>query len=115
MNQILPVQSERDYRVQKATNKKIYELYETLTKGKSVSESYFFYQISTKEKIHHSKNLKFCSICERYPEDCSKKILEHVQLFPIQRQEYLEDKQRISSEKGITCIFFNKMKQSKND
>jgi hypothetical protein len=104
VNQILPVQSGRDYRVQEATDKKVYELYETLTKGKPVSKSYFFYQILAKEKIHHSKNLKFCPICERYPEDHSEEVLEHVQLFPIQRQAYLEDKQGISSGKDSTTI-----------
>ncbi len=48
--------------------------------------------------------MKFCPICERYPEDHSEEVLEHVQLFPIQRQAYLEDKQGISSGKDSTTI-----------
>ena len=53
LNQILPVPSERDYRVQKMTNKKLYELYDKQIKGKHVLKSYFFYQILAKKKIHH--------------------------------------------------------------
>jgi transposase len=104
LNQILPVQSGRDWRVQEMTDKKLYELYDTLAEGKPVSKSYFFYQILDKEKIHHSKKVKFCPLCERYPEDRDEEVLEHVQLFPIQRGAYLDDKQNIQSGKDSTTV-----------
>ena len=105
LDDILPVQSGRDFRPQEMTNKRLYELYESSVEGKPVSKSYFFYQILAKEKIHHSKNTKFCSLCEKYEDEKDdEEATEHVQLFPIQRRSYLKDKEDISSGKDSTTV-----------
>ena len=78
--------------------------YQSCTEGKPVSKTYF-YKILSNEKIHHSKKMKFCPICEKYEDqEDDKEALEHVQLFPIQRKIYLKDKEAISSDKYSKTI-----------
>ncbi len=104
MEDILPKQSGREWRLQEATNKKIYETYcAEVQKGDKVSKTFFIYNILAKEKIHHSKRPKFCPLCEKYDEgDKSKDILEHHSLIPIQRRQYNMEKNEIESEKTPT-------------
>ena len=105
LDDLIPVQSGRDFRTQEMTNKGLYELYENSIEGKPVSKSYFLYQILTKEKIHHSKKMKFCPLCEKYEDQkADEEVMKHVQLFPIQRRKYMKDKEVIISGKDSTTV-----------
>lgn len=99
LDDILPIQSGRNWRYQEATDKKIYEQYlAEVEHGQSVSKTFFIYEILAKQNIHHSKSVKFCPICERAEAgNSSKEVKRHLELIPIQRGAYHADKKAISS------------------
>ena len=103
LEDILPKQS-GEWRLQEATDKKIYETYCTeIQKGSAVSKTFFIYNILAKERIHHSKRPKFCHLCKTYKDgDKSENILEHQSLIPIQRGQYSLEKNEIGSGKTPT-------------
>ena len=100
LNDILPVQSGRNWRYQEVTNDTLYEQYiADIGNGKAVSKYFFIYKVLAKENIHHSKKVKFCPICEQNENgDQSINVLKHMELTPIQRQAYQRDKKEIASE-----------------
>jgi hypothetical protein len=60
LDDIIPKQSEIEYRYQKITDKKLYDIYQReIMNGDLVSKTFFIYSIVTKEKIRHSKSRKF--------------------------------------------------------
>jgi len=83
LDDILPVQSGRNWRYQEITNKKLYKQYVTAVKfGDCVSKSYFLYSIVKKLNIHHSKKMKFCPICEKIENGEESEDLEkHLELI----------------------------------
>ena len=106
MEDILPKQSGREWRLQEATDKKIYETYCTeIQKKSAVSKTFFIYNILEKAKIHYSKRPKFCPLCKTYEDgDKSENILEHQSLIPIQRGQCSLEKNEIESEKTPTAL-----------
>jgi hypothetical protein len=100
LDDIIPVQSGRDYRYQEVTDKKLYEVYCGST-DHALSKSFFLYSIVSQEKIRHSKSRKFCPLCEKFENgDKSDELKQHQKLIPIQRGEYHTQKKNI--EDGIT-------------
>jgi hypothetical protein len=100
---LLPIQSGRDWRYQEMTDNKLYELYTAEVKNsKPVSKTFFIYKILAKEKIHHSKKVKFCPICEN--EDGNIAVIKHKELITIQKMVYQQDKRGVSSGKNPTTV-----------
>jgi hypothetical protein len=63
LDDILPIQSEKNYRYQETTDKQLYNIYcNEIVKEDPVSKSFFIYSIVAKEKIKHSKARKFCPL-----------------------------------------------------
>ena len=66
LDDILPKQSGRDFRIQEVIDNKLYDTYYAeVISGDPVSKTFFIYNILSKEKIRHSKSPKFCPICEQ--------------------------------------------------
>lgn len=106
LDDILPVQSGRNYRYQEITNKTLYEKYVSLVKsGNPVSKTYFIYTILSQYNIHHSKKMKFCVYCEKIQNgETNSKLDNHLELVSIQRRMYMRDKLAISSGDSSTVL-----------
>ena len=106
LDDILPVQSGRNWRYQEVTDKKLYEQYlEQVERSQAVSKSFFFSKVVDVENIHHSKSIKFCPICERYENGMADDAdVLHVQIWQIQRKMYMKDKREISEGKSPGTI-----------
>ena len=94
LDDILPVQSGRNYRYQEITNKALYEKYLSLVKsGSPLSKTYFIYTILAQYNVHHSKKMKFCVYCEQIQNGINNSDLDkHLELVSIQRRSYVTDK-----------------------
>jgi hypothetical protein len=100
LDDILPKQSGRHFRIQEMTDQKLYENYAAeVQKGEIVSKSFFINKILSSEKIHYSKNPKFCPLCEQF-EEGNNSLKPHKELIVIQRKQYMKEKQDISSGKN---------------
>ena len=99
LDDILPKQSGRDWRYQDQTNNKIYETYSAeVLDGQPVSKKFFIYTILAKEKIRHSKKIKFCPICEEHEAgNRTPDVVRHHELIPIQRGQYSLTKKNIGN------------------
>jgi len=99
LDDILPTQSGREWRVQEETNKRVYENYlAQVENGTAVSKTFFIYKVLKGEKIHHSNHPSFCPLCERYEAgDRTLEIIRHKELIPIQRGQYSLEKKQIGS------------------
>ena len=100
LDDILPKQSGRDFRIQEVTDKKLYDTYYAeVISGDPVSKTFFIYNVLSKEKIEHSKSPKNCPICEKYDAgNRSTEIIRHKNLIPIQREQYSLEKKKIGSD-----------------
>ena len=106
LDDILQVQSGRNWRYQEVTDKKLYELYlGQVLHGKPVSKTYFVYSVLAKLNIHHSKKMKFCPICEQIENRNENEDLDrHSELVAIQRRAYMDDKLEIGSGNNETAL-----------
>jgi hypothetical protein len=111
LNDILPVQSGRDYRYQEETDDQIYQNYvDQVKKGVPVSKTFFVYTILAHELIHHSKKPKFCKICDKYEECVSRgeeiplNLLKHKDLILLQRGAYASQKKEIAGGDTTTVL-----------
>ena len=106
LDDILPVQSGRNWRYQEVTDKKLYEQYlEQVERSQAVLKSFFFSKVVDVENIHHSKSIKFCPICERYENGMADDAdVLHVQIWQIQRKMYMKGKREISEGKSPGTI-----------
>ena len=103
LNDILPVQSGRNWRYQEVTDKKLYEMYKAEVKSETpVSKSFLIYKVLAKENVHHSKAVKFCPICEL--EDENTVVSKHKELIAIQKIAYQQQKKEIATGKSLKAI-----------
>ena len=67
LDDILPIQSGRNYRYQEITDKQLYNTYYSeVIHGDPVSKSFFIYSVIAKERVRHSKKKKILSIMWTY-------------------------------------------------
>jgi hypothetical protein len=65
LDDILPVQSSKNYRYQEITDGELYNTYKSeVVNGNSVSKSCFIYLVVAKEKLKHLQARKFCLLCK---------------------------------------------------
>ena len=79
LDDILPVQSGKNYRYQETTDRQLYNTYYSeMINGNPVSKSFFIYLVVTKERMRHSKTRKFCPLCEQLERGSKdQKLLKH--------------------------------------
>jgi hypothetical protein len=87
LDDILPIQSGRNYRYQEITDKQLYNIYcNKVVNGDPVSKSFFVYSIVAKERIRHSKARKFCPLCKQLESgNMDQNLVKHKELVGIQR------------------------------
>ena len=90
LDDILPKQSGREWRIQEETNKRVYENYLAQVENETaVSKTFFIYKVLKGERIHHSDHPSFCPFCEKYEAgDRTLEIVKHKTLVPIQCGQY---------------------------
>jgi hypothetical protein len=106
LDDILRVQSGRNWRYQEVTNKELYRQYcNQVLHGNPVSHTYFIYSVLAKLNIHHSKKMKFCPICEQIENGEQGEDLDrHLEVVAIQRKEYINDKLAIGNGDFTTAL-----------
>jgi hypothetical protein len=99
LDDILPKQSGREWRIQEETNKRVYENYLAQVENETaVSKTFFIYKVLKGERIHHSDHPFFCLLCEKYEAgDRTLEIVKHKTLVPIQHGQYSLEKKQIGS------------------
>jgi hypothetical protein len=99
LDDILPIQSGRNYRYKETTDKQLYNTYcNKVVNGDPVSKSFFVYSIVAKERKRHSKARKFCLLCKQLESrNMDQNLVKHKELVGIQRLEYKKQKENIGN------------------